>query len=347
MNESIGIKNNNINERKKINNTILRQNQKIVSILKRFLDYLPTSLLKLIFEKNILTNEKIITPLEYKFNSCFIFIDIREINKDYIINRNDINKEFCEYIYSYVNKNIEGLASILNDYGCDFIIYGTGILSFIIPDFEEEKFREKDNSKIFNRMLKMILCALEIRKHFESKKCIKIKIGISYGECKFIILDNKGNTNYYDYSIVNRHSFKNIEFMSDNNNKYIFNINNLFLNINNNLHFYYFLLGKSLGDCCKYSKIGEESQITIDQKIYNYISDYIEVEEVETFERTKLYKVIRQIQSLKLQKHISSYISKLNYSDKLIISKKDIILNFAPNFIFRTIGEKGYILNPK
>ena len=348
MNDSIGNKNNNINERKKINNIIVRQNQKIVSILKRFLDYLPASLIKLIFEKNILTNEKLITPLEFKFYSCFIYIDISEINKDYIINKKNINKEYCEYIYSYINKNIEELASILNDYGCDFIFYGTGVLSFIIPDFEEEKFKEKDNSKIFNRMLKMILCALEIRKHFESKKYIKINMGISYGECKFIILDNKGNTNHNEYSIVNKQSFKNIEFiMSEKNNQYIFNINNLFLNTNNNkLHFYYFLLGKCLGDCYKYSKIGEEAQITIDQNIYNYISDYMEVEEVESFERNKLYKVIRQIQSLKLQKNIS-YISKLNYSDKLIISKKDIILNFSPNFIFRTIGEKGYILNSK
>lgn len=215
-----------------------------------------------------------------------------------------------------------------------FLVLEYFLLFYLIS--KKKNLGKKTTQKFLNRMLKMILCALEIRKHFESKKCLKIKIGISYGECKFIILDNKGNTNYYDYSIVNKHSFKNIEFiMSDNNNKYIFNINNLFLNTNNNLHFFYFLLGKSLGDCCKYSKIGEESQITIDQNIYNYISDYIEVEEVETFERTKLYKVIRQIQSLKLQKNISSYISKLNYFDKLIISKK-IILNFAPNFIFRT-----------
>ena len=39
--------------------------------------------------------------------------------------------------------------------------------------------------------------------------------------------------------------------------------------------------------------------------------------------------------------------NKLNYSDKQIIAKKDIILNFYPNYIFRAISERGCIINGK
>ena len=65
---------NNINESEKINNIIINQNQKIIRILKHYLDYLPFTLIKLIFEKNIITNENNFTPIEYKFNSCFLYI---------------------------------------------------------------------------------------------------------------------------------------------------------------------------------------------------------------------------------------------------------------------------------
>jgi hypothetical protein len=59
------------------------------------------------------------------------------------------------------------------------------------------------------------------------------------------------------------------------------NRNLLFLNSNSKgIYYYYFLQGKTISDCCEFAKLGEEGQITIDQFIYNYISEYFEIEEI-------------------------------------------------------------------
>ena len=349
MNYSIG-NNNNINESQKLNNITIHQNQKLLLILRNFLDYLPNTLIKLIFEKNII-NENSFAPLEYKSNSCFLYIDISEIKEDYINNK-CLNKERYEYIYTYINKYLEELIAIISDLGCDFFFFGTGILCLIPPDFDEETYIEIDKSKIFNKILKMIQCAIEIKnKFFQFRKCFKVKIGLNYGEYKIIILNNKvkSNINNDDYKKNQHHSFNNLEFLNNEKNDLFMysNRNLLFLNSNSKgIYYYYFLQGKTISDCCEFAKLGEEGQITIDQFIYNYISEYFEIEEIEQNLKTKLYKVNKRIQSLKMQSKIINN-NKLNYSDKQIISKKDIILDFFPNYIFKTISEKGYIINGK
>ena len=338
---------NNNNEGQKLNNIIINQNQKAAKIIKHYLDYLPTILIRLIFEKNIMTNEKIFTPLEHKFNSCFLYIDFSEINIDYL-NNNTINKEYYEYIYTNINKNIEEICSILIENNCDFICFGRGILSFIPPNFYEGNFVETDNTKIFNKIIKIIQCSLEIKKnYFEFKKFLKIKMGISFGECKLIILDNNLKNTPNNDKFINKHSFINVDFiMTDKNNPYISN-KNRFLNSNNsNLYFYYFLFGKCLSNCCEFAKIGEEGQIIIDQLIYNSISDYFDVEEIHQEKRGKLYKIIKEIQQIKLQNKTVNN-NKLNYLDKLLLSKRDLIGNFYPNFVFKTLSEKGHLINGK
>ena len=270
MNDSIE---NNNNKSEKINNVLVHENQKIVTILKHFLDFFPTILIKLIFEKNIINCEKELIPFECKFNSCFLYIDISEINKDYIEYKNNLCKEFYEYIYSYINKELQELANILIDFGCDFIFYGTGVLAFFPPNFDKDNFIEEDITKIINNIIKILQCTFEIKKKFfESKKLVKVKMGISFGECKLIILDNKLKKNISSNNYLNKQSFKNLEFiMSEKNNQYISKGNNFFLNLNiKNSYYYYFLFGKCIGDCCHYAKIGEEGQISIDQIIYNY-----------------------------------------------------------------------------
>ena len=261
---------NNINESEKINNIIINQNQKIIRILKHYLDYLPFTLIKLIFEKNIITNENNFTPIEYKFNSCFLYIDFSEINIDYI-NKNNLNKEYYEYIYSYINKNIEELGSILIEYGCDIICYDKGIISFIPPNFDEENFAESDYTKIFNKIIKIIQCSSEIKKkYFEFKKCFKIRMGISFGECKLIILDNKLKNIFNIDNAINKQSYKNFDFAINDKNNQILSNRSLFSNTNNNnnnnFYLYYFIIGKSLLDFSEYAKIGEEGLEEIIQK---------------------------------------------------------------------------------
>ena len=335
MNDSIG-NNNNINEKNNLNIHKFHHNQKLISTLKHYLDYLPNTLIKLIFEKDLMFDENDMKPLEYKFNSCFLFIDISEIKNNYI-NDNNLSKENYEYIYSYINKRLEELASTFTECGCDIVFYGTGLLSFIVPDFEEEIYNDIDNSKVLNKILKMMQCALEIKKYFfESHSCLKIRIGISLGECKLIIF--KYNNNKFKN---NFQSFNNLDSNNnDTNNQYI----NLIQNSNKNIYFKYIFLGQSIVDCCEYAKMGEEGQITFDQYLYNFISEYFEIEEIEN-NKKKLYKVIRQTQSLKLQNKLFIN-NKFNYSDKQIISKKDIIFNFYPNYIFKAISG-GYIINGK
>ena len=148
------------------NHIIKHNNQKIVSVLKHFLDYLPTTLIKLIFEKNIIKDKNVLPPIEYKFNSCFLYIDITVLKNNFIINKNHLNKEIHEIIYSYISKNIEELSSILIDNGCDVIFYGTGLHAFIIPDLNEELFFDRDNSRLINKIMKLLQLALEIKKNF-------------------------------------------------------------------------------------------------------------------------------------------------------------------------------------
>ena len=335
------------------NNIIQHHNQKIVSILKHFLDYLPTTLVKLIFEKNIINDKKVLPPIEYKFNSCFLYIDIIVLKNNFIFNKNHLNKEIHEIIYSYISKNIEELSSILIENGCDVVFYGTGLHAFVIPDLNEGLFIESDNSKMANNILKMLQLALEIKKNFdETKRGFKIKLGVSYGECKLIILENKTkirNTKNNDY-IKNMQSFKSIDFiMSEKSNIHISNKNVLLNSKAKNLQYIYFLYGKPLIDSCQYAKKADDRQIIFDQMINNYATEYFETEEIEeSIGNKKLYQVIKQIQPLRLQNVNKLFFnSKMNYSDKHIISKKDIILNFSPNFIFKAISEKGYIINGK
>ena len=349
MNDSIG-KNNSLDEKdnNNISNISMQHNQKLVSLLKHFLDYLPITLVKLIFDKNIINDEKALPPLEYKSNSCFLYIDITVEKNNYIINKKNFNKEIYEYVYSYINKNLEELASAFIEYGCDIIFYGTGLYAFIIPDFNEEIIIESDNTKTLNKILKMLQIALEIKNDFfESKKNFKIKLGLSYGECKLIVLDNKikshrSNNDFRKYS----QSFRSIDFiMSEKSNIHISNKNLLYTN-GGNKQYYYFFFGKPLIESCEYAKRGNEGQIIIDQIINNYITENFEVEELEGKLPKKLFKVIKSNQLQKLQNRLL-FNSKIIYSDRQIISKKDIILNFSPNFIFKAISEKGYLLNGK
>ena len=67
-----------------------------------------------------------------------------------------------------------------------------------------------------------------------------------------------------------------------------------------------------------------------------------EINDKYFFMPIKLYKVIKPFQSLKFQNR-ALINNRINVSDKNLIAKKDIIFNFSPNFIFKTITGKGYI----
>jgi len=337
---------NNFYESKITNHSSIHHDQKLISAIKHFLDYLPSTLIKLIFEKNILNEDKAIFPFEYKFRSCFIFINISEIKEYYINHKINTSKESFECIFSYINKNIEGLASIMNDFGCDVIFSGNGLYAFYPPEFDDEVPNEADNSKIFNKLLKMMQCALEIKKVFyEAKKCFKIKIGISYGECKLIIIDNKVKNEFFNNNEY-KNSYKSLEFTTSSTSNVYINSENLIpiIDIKNN-NFYYFVYGKPLIDSCENANKADEGQIIIDQKLHYFLSESFELEEINDkyqFSPVRLFKVIKPIQSLKFPNR-TLINNRINISDKTLISKKDIIFNFSPNFIFKTITGKGYV----
>jgi len=336
---------NNFYESKLTNHSSIHHDQKLILAIKHFLDYLPSTLIKLILEKNILSEDKIIFPLEYKFRSCFIYVNILEIKEFYINHKNNISKESFECIYSYINKKIEGLSSIMCDFGCDVIFSGTGLYAFYPPEFDDEIPNEPDNSKIFNKLIKMMQCALEIKKVFyETKKCFKIKIGISYGECKLIIIDKKIKNEYNNIEYKN--SFKSLDFTTSSASNVYINSDNLIPIVDiKNTNFYYFVYGNPLINSCENANKADEGQIIIDQKVYYFLSESFELEEINDkyqYLPIRFFKVIKPIQSLKFPNK-ALINNRINVSDKVLISKKDIIFNFSPNFIFKTITGKGYI----
>ena len=198
--------------------------------------------------------------------------------------------------FSIINKNIEGIASIMSDFGCDVIFSGTGLYAFYPPEFDDEVPNEPDNSKIFNKLLKMMQCALEIKKAFyETKKCFKIKIGISYGECQLIIIDNKiKNENINN---ENKNSFKSLDFTTSSASNVYINSETLIpiVDIKNN-NFYYFFYGKPLNDSCDNANKADEGQIVIDQKIHYFLSESFELEEIyDKYQilSSRLFKIIK------------------------------------------------------
>ena len=175
-------------------------NIKLLSTNKHSLDYLPKSLVKLIIDKNLLTFTKDPIPTEYKFQTCFLYIDFSKLKPSFLKIRQQSKIGFSDYIHYNINRFIEKIISIINSCGGDCIIYETSLHVFIPPDFSSYNNDKITQEKLLIIILRAVQCALEIQKLFKDSEiekhcCFKITMGMGAGECKLLILGNLENKN--------------------------------------------------------------------------------------------------------------------------------------------------------
>ena len=199
-------------------------NNRLSSTIKNNLGYLPTVLLKSIIDNgNLIHNEKL--PITITIKTCCLYIDISKLFEDSStnLNKNETTNSISfnytknlyipEYYYFFFNRFQEKLISAINNHGGDIIFEALGAYAIWPPEDsdkeeeEEKKEEEEDDENIKNKMiniyLKTIQCALDLQKKasktdFSNKSLFFPKIGISYGNCTFIIF--KAEDGKYEYT---------------------------------------------------------------------------------------------------------------------------------------------------
>ena len=252
------------------------------STLRHSLGFLPTILLRAIIEDKILDKKENINsssqfPKIFSFQTTCLYIDIshffdnnlepnrnnsqkngeeNEINKKKL--KIDFDEEISpEFYYFCINRYYERLISIITNHGGDVIFQGNGVFAIWPPEKKEnESSAHNSNSnsdlnldeknlseeKNINLCLRAMQCALEIQKN----SIMEIKHG-----CTFIskigcslgeckFIIFQGLHNKYDYIVV----------------------------------------GEALTNSCNCSKKGKNKrEIVLDNKIYEFINDYINYNE--------------------------------------------------------------------
>ena len=255
------------------------------STLRRSLGFLPTILLKAIIEDKIIDKKENISqfPKYFSFQTVCIYIDISHFfdnnidsneykeeknseksEKQINMNNNNLNKKKLkidfdeeispEFYYFCINRYYEKLISIITNHGGDVIFQGNGVFAIWPPD-KKEKEKDDDSSsyinleeknkleeKNINMYLRAIQCAIEIQKN----SIMEIKHG-----CSFI---SKIGCSIGECKFI------------------------IFQGLYNKYD--YIVLGDALtGACNSVMKGKNKKDIIIDNKIYDYINQYINYKE--------------------------------------------------------------------
>ena len=253
------------------------------STLRHSLGFLPTILLRSIIEDKIIDKKESISqfPKYFSFQTVCIYIDIShffdnnidsnedeeekysEKNEEQINNNNlnikkikiDFDEEISpEFYYFCINRYYEKLISIITNHGGDVIFQGNGVFAVWPPD-KKEKEKEDDSSsyinseeknqleeKNINMCLRAIQCAIEIQKN----SIMEIKHG-----CSFI---SKIGCSIGECKFI------------------------IFQGLYNKYD--YIVLGDALTGACNCAMKGKNKKdIIIDNKIYDYINEYINYNE--------------------------------------------------------------------
>ena len=198
----------------------IENNNKMASTIRHSLGYLPATLLKTIIEEKIYLGKNEKLPLSYSFQTCCMYLDIshffengtgiplpNNLKSKSSFNNISQNINVPEFFYFFFNRLYEKVISIVTNHGGDIIFEGLGAYAIWPPEVSEtDKFNKMEEfNNINNLYLKSIQCALDLQ-----KKSIKTdlpnspsfcpKIGISVGNCKFIVL--KGSDGKYEYGTI-------------------------------------------------------------------------------------------------------------------------------------------------
>ena len=178
----------------------IENNDRMVSTIRYSMGYLPAVFLKTIIEDNIKMIDEEKAPSTFSIKTCCLYIDISKLfeNSSSNLNKNKSssfnyskNLYVPEYYYFFFNRFQEKLISCITNHGGDIIFQGLGAYAIWPPQRSEDDNEIKD--EIINIYLRIIQCALDLQKKalrsdFSNQSLFFPKIGISYGNCNFILL---------------------------------------------------------------------------------------------------------------------------------------------------------------
>ena len=188
----------------------IENNDRMVSTIRYSMGYLPAVFLKTIIEDNIKMIEEEKKPATFSIKTCCLHIDISKLfeNSSSKLNKNKSlsfnyskNLYVPEYYYFFFNRFQEKLISCITNHGGDILFQGLGAYAIWPPQKSEDD--EEIKEEIINIYLRVIQCALDLQKKalrsdFSNKTLFFPKIGISYGNCNFILL--KTSDGKYEYT---------------------------------------------------------------------------------------------------------------------------------------------------
>ena len=176
-------------------------NCRVASTIKHALGYLPAVLLKAIIEDDLIKTKEDKFPVTLSLKTCCLYIDISKLfeNSSSNLNKNESNNNnfnyinnlyIPEYYYFFFNRFLEKLISAITNHGGDIIFEGLGAYAIWPPEISDDE--DENKEKLLNIQLRTVQCALDLQKKalktdFSNKTLFFPKIGVSFGECKFII----------------------------------------------------------------------------------------------------------------------------------------------------------------
>ena len=300
------------------------------STLRHSLGFLPTILLRAIIEDKILDKkdlESSLSPKIFSFETTCLFIDIShffdnnfDINSIKITeNESNITKSKIdfdseispEFYYFCLNRYYERLISIITNHGGDVIFHGTGVYAIWPPDKKEKENNSDSNLKSYifedkniieennkNLCLRAVQCAIEIQKN----SIMEIKHG-----CSFI--SNIGCSMGECKFIIFQGLY----------NKYD-----------------YIVLGNALINSCNCALKGQNGgEIILDNKIYEYIQEFIKYKEfyIDGIKYCTLIDMKNKENSIKNNKATMNLI-KNNFSLEEISMNSSRISRFNHDIIY-------------
>ena len=237
----------------------IENNNKMASTIRHSLGYLPATLLKAIIEEKIILGKNEKLPISYSFQTCCIYLDISHFfengtgiplpNFKAKTSSNNISQNINvpEFFYFFFNRLYEKVISIITNHGGDIIFEGLGIYAVWPPEISDPeiyKFNKVDEINNMNNLyIKSIQCALDLQKKttktdLPKKPTFTPKIGISVGNCEFIVL--KGCDGKYEYGTIGDALINSYDCAVHSNNKgQIITNSKMFDNISNFFDFNY------------------------------------------------------------------------------------------------------------
>ena len=302
------------------------------STLRHSLGFLPTILLRAIIEEKILIKkdnyiENYQFPKIFSFNTSCLFIDISHFF-DNVLNseENEIKEKTKidlderispEFYYFCINRYYEKLISIITNHGGDVIFQGSGVFAIWPPEkkcsenegdssmnisysysdlnLDEKNIIEEKNT---NLCLRAVLCALEIQKNsiMEIKHGCSFKAKIGCSMGECKFIIFQGKYNKYDYIV----------------------------------------LGEALSNSFNCATKGKnQKDIIIDNKIYEYINEYINFNEfyIDGIKYCSLIDMKNKENPIKNNKATMNLI-KINFSLEEISKNSYEISRFNHDIIF-------------